>query len=189
MNRAKAKCDSRSSLPATAKHNVQTIAEVEHQWLGDRSTVERLGEAVARFFGTLRFILAHVIFFSAWFVLNAGQLSGIEPFDPYPFPFLGLIVGIEFIFLTTFVLMNQRHQARREEHWAHVNLQLSMLAEHEVTRNMQLLQRICTHLGLDGQEDDGESKELARTTPVTRLVSEVAQARGVDNPPEVPTDR
>ena len=127
------------ALSATAKKNVETIAKVEQQLVGRRTRMDRIGDAIARFFGTLRFIVAHALFITAWFVLNLGVVPGILPFDPYPFPFLGLIVGIEFIFLTTFVLMNQNLQSRREAQWAHLNLQLAMLAEHEVTKNMQML--------------------------------------------------
>src|SRR4051794_39559939 len=127
------------ALSTTAKKNVETIAQVDQQLVGRRTRMDRIGIAIAYFFGTLRFILAHALFFTGWFVLNGGLLAGVPPFDPYPFPFLGLIVGIEFICLTTFVLMNQNLQARREEQWAHLNLQLAMLAEHGVTKNMQML--------------------------------------------------
>src|SRR5262249_44953052 len=126
-------------LPSTAQKNIETIAQVEQQLLGRRSRVEHIGEAITYFFGSLRFIVAHMVFFAAWILVNRGVIPHLEPFDPYPFPLLALIVGIEFIFLTTFVLMNQKFHSRRQERWAHLNLQLSMLAEQEVTKNMQML--------------------------------------------------
>jgi uncharacterized membrane protein len=165
-------------LSPTAKKNVETIAQVEQQLVGRRTRMDRIGDAIARFFGTLRFIIAHALFFTGWFVLNLGLLPNTQPFDPYPFPFLGLIVGIEFIFLTTFVLMNQNLQSRREEQWAHLNLQLAMLAEHEVTKNMQMLHMICKHLGIEQPTGDNEVKELAQATPVTTLVEEIANKLG-----------
>src|SRR5476649_1312652 len=110
------------ALSPTAKKNVETIAKVEKQLVGRRTRMDRFGDAIASFFGTLRFVIAHVLFFTGWFMLNLGLFPGVQPFDPYPFPFLGLIVGIEFIFLTTFVLMNQNRQSRREEQWSHLNL-------------------------------------------------------------------
>ena len=114
------------ALSPTAKKNVETIAKVEQQLVGRRTRMDRIGDTIARFFGTLRFIMAHALFFTAWFAVNLGLIPNVQPFDPYPFPFLGLIVGIEFIFLTTCVLMNQSLQSRREEQWAHLNLQLAM---------------------------------------------------------------
>jgi uncharacterized membrane protein len=169
------------ALSATAKKNVETIAKVEQQLAGQRTRMDRIGDAIARFFGTLRFIIAHALFITGWFVLNLGILHGVQPFDPYPFPFLGLIVGIEFIFLTTFVLMNQSLQSRREAQWAHLNLQLAMLAEHEVTKNMQMLHMICKHLGLMEPTGDHEVKELTQATPVTILVEEIAEKLGETN--------
>ncbi len=166
------------ALSPTAKKNIETIAQVEQQFVGRRTRMDRFGYTVASFFGTLRFIVAHVLFITGWFVVNLGAIAEIRPFDPYPFPFLGLIIGIEFIFLTTFVLMNQRLQSRREEQWAHLNLQLAMLAEHEVTKNMQMLHLICSHLGLEQTTGDHEVKELAQATPVTELVEEIAQKLG-----------
>src|SRR5690348_5572917 len=114
---------SSASLSRTARKNIGIIAQAEQRLLGRRSRVERLGDAIARFFGSLIFILAHALFFITWIVLNLGVIAGVQPFDPYPFPFLGFVVSIEFIFLTTFVLMNQNLQSRRQEQWAHVTLQ------------------------------------------------------------------
>jgi uncharacterized membrane protein len=165
-------------LSPTAKKNVATIAHVEQKLFGKRSRIDRIGNGIAHFFGTFRFIMAHVVVFVGWFVVNGGLVPNVQPIDPYPFPFLGLIVSIEFIFLTTFVLMNQALQARRAEHWAHLNLQLAMLAEHEVTKNMQMLHRICRHLGLEQPTGDGEVKELKQATQVATLVDEIANKLG-----------
>jgi uncharacterized membrane protein len=169
------------TLSRTAKNNVEIIARVEQQLVGRRTRVDRIADAIARFFGTLSFIVAHALFFAGWFAVNLGLFPDAQPFDPYPFPFLGLIVGIEFIFLTTFVLMNQNLQSRREEQWSHLNLQLAMLAEHEVTKNMQMLHSICQHLGLKQPSGDREVKELVQTTAVTTLVDEIAQKLGESN--------
>lgn len=171
---------SSAPLPTTAKNNIDAIAQVEQQLLGRRTSVERIGDAIARFFGSLRFVVAHALFFTAWIGLNLNVVPGIVPFDPYPFPFLGFVVGIEFIFLTTFVLMNQNLQSRRQEQWAHLNLQLCMLTEHEVTKNMQMLHLICQHLGLEKPTQDQEVQELAQATPVAALVEGIEKARDLD---------
>src|SRR4051812_27618958 len=94
-------------LPATAVKNIEVIAQVEQKLLESRSRAERTGETVARFFGSFSFITAHMAVFLGWVLINAGVFPGITPFDPYPFAFLSLLVGVEFILLTTFVLMNQ----------------------------------------------------------------------------------
>jgi uncharacterized membrane protein len=166
-------------LPTTAKKNIEDIAQVEHQLHERRSRVERIGDRIARFFGSLWFIAAHVLFFAVWIVLNVRILPGVVAYDPYPFPFLGFIVGCEFIFLTTFVLINQNLQSRRQEKWGHLTLQVALLTEQEVTKTLQMLHMISQELGLEKVVADQESKDLAQTTPVTVLVEEIEKAREV----------
>ncbi len=170
---------SSAPLSDSAKKNVEAIAQVEQQLLGRRSRVEKIADWIAKFFGSLWFIAAHAVFFTVWIALNVGVLPGVVAFDLYPFPFLGFIVGIEFIFLTTFVLMNQNLQSKRQEQWGHLTLQVALLTEQEVTKNMQMLHMICQKLGLEKAGADQESKDLAQTTPVTALVEEIEKAREV----------
>ena len=170
---------SSTPLSTTAKDNIAAIAQVEQELHGRRSSVEKIGDWIARFFGSLWFIAAHVVFLAVWIVLNVRMLHNVSAFDPYPFPFLSLVVGIEFIFLTTFVLMNQNLQSKRQEHWGHLNLQVCLLAEQEVTKNMQMLHLICQRLELQTPAADQEVKDMAQTTPVTALVEEIEKAREV----------
>ena len=167
-------------LHPTAKRNVEIIAQVEQQLLRQRSTVERIGEAVAWYFGSLYFVGAHVLFITGWVLWNIGLIPGVQPFDAYPFGLLSFVVGIEFILLTTFVLMNQKHQMRRTEQWGHLDLQLSMLTEQEVTKNMQMLHLICNHLGLKEPGQDQELAEMTQATQVTALVNEIVKVRDTE---------
>ena len=168
------------SVAATAKRNVETIAQLEQQLVAQQSRTERWGGGVARFFGSIRFVVAQVFFVAAWIVLNAERIAWLQPFDPYPFPFLSLIVGIEFIFLTTGVLVNQKHQIRRTEQWSHLHLQLSMLTEQEVTENMKMLRMICQKLELEMLTRDQDVSELSQNTEIAALVDEIEKAREHD---------
>jgi uncharacterized membrane protein len=171
---------SQPAVAATAKKNVEMIAQLEQQVLAQRSTTERLGAAVAGFVGSLYSMVAHGLFLAIWIGWNAEGVPAVRRFDPYPFPFLSLIVGIEFIFLTTFVLMNQKHQMRRAEQWSHLHLQLSMLTEQEVTKNMQILHTICQELGVDKPSRDQEVSELSQNTAIAALAEEIEKARDSD---------
>ncbi len=168
---------STTPLSSTAKRNIEAIAQVEQALHARRSPVEKIGDWIARFFGSLWFIAAHVVFLAVWLSLNMQVLPDRPAFDPYPFPFLGLVVGIEFIFLTTFVLMNQNLQSRRQEHWGHLTLQICLLSEQENTRNLQMLQQICTNMGLQKSTGDSELRDMSQTTQVTALVEEIERAR------------
>lgn len=179
---------SSSPLSTTAKKNIETIAHVEQQMHGRRSRVETIGDWIAGFFGSLWFIVAHAVFLTIWIVLNVNRLPGVSPFDPYPFPFLGFVIGIEFIFLTAFVLMNQNLQSKRQEHWGHLNLQVCLLTEQEVTKNLQMLQSICQLLKLHKLHSDQEAQDMAHATQVATLVEEIEKAREVTEPSGEPAD-
>jgi uncharacterized membrane protein len=168
---------SQPSVVATAKRNVETIAQLEQQLVAHQSRTERWGAGVASFFGSARFIVAQVVFVVAWIVLNSVKTAWLRAFDPYPFPFLSLIVGMEFIFLTTFVLINQKHQMRRAEQWSHLHLQLSMLTEQEVTKNIRMLHEISQKLGGVRPTRDEEASELSQNTEITALVDEIERVR------------
>ncbi|MDX1930588.1 MAG: DUF1003 domain-containing protein [Pirellulaceae bacterium] len=94
---AKAKHDQAAApLLTTAKKNIQAIARVEHELHVSRSRVERIGDGITHFFGSLRFIAAHALVLAAWIVLNSQELIYLAPFDPYPFPLLSFIFSVEF---------------------------------------------------------------------------------------------
>jgi uncharacterized membrane protein len=117
------------------------------------------------------------LFVTAWVAVNTGMIAGVPRFDPSPFPLLSLIVGVEFIFLTTFVLVNQKHQMRRAEQWSHLHLQISMLTEQEVTKSMQMLRSMCEELALEKLSGDAEMSELAENTAISALANEIELSR------------
>lgn len=176
----------RRSLSTTVKKNINAVAQVEQALSGRRSAAERFGEGVAQFFGSLLFIAAHILLFTGWIVINLHPFAGIRPFDPFPFGLLALVVGIEFILLTTFVLLNQKHQMRRTEQWQHLQLQLSMLTEQEVTKTLEMVSLACRRLGLDALSRDHDLEDLTQPTSVADVANEIERARDVTEMCEQP---
>jgi uncharacterized membrane protein len=173
----------RRPVPAAIRRNIESITQLEQAFEQQRTTVDVISDVVTRFTGSIRFILAHAVVFTAWILLNTLVLPESDRFDPYPFGFLGLVVSLEAIFLSTFVLMSQNRQNRMADQWAHVDLQVSLLAEQETTKMLQMLQRIYDYLGLEKEaRHDRELKELAEATQVERLVEELAKARDPEKP-------
>lgn len=171
---------SSAPLPSTAQKNVEAIAQLEQQLHSRRSRVVKVGDRIAQFFGSLGFVAAHAVAIAAWVAVNVHAVPGVRAFDPYPFAFLGFLVGVEFIFLTTFVLINQNQQAKRLEQWGHLTLQVCLLTEQEATRTLQMLHQICHKLGIHDAATDQESRDMAKATPVHELVAEIEKAREVD---------
>jgi uncharacterized membrane protein len=151
------------------------VAELEQQLAERRSPLDRVSDTITNFTGSLRFIIAHLLFFAVWFTFNTLWLVGWLRFDPYPFVFLNLLLAVEAVLLGTFILMSQSRQNRRDDLWLHVLLQLSMLNEQETTKTLQMLQRICQHLGLKDAAGDKELQQLIQTTQVQALAAEIEQ--------------
>jgi uncharacterized membrane protein len=135
---------SRGTHPAAK--NVRTIAELERTALHDRSAADQVGDAIARTTGSAPFVVVHVAWFGSWVLVNTGRIPGFTPFDPFPFSFLTLVVSLEAIFLSVFVLMSQNRMTRLAEKRAHLDLQIDLLAEQELTALLELQRAVCHKL-------------------------------------------
>lgn len=158
-----------------AAENIATIAKLEQQHLEERTPVERIGDAIGGFAGSMTFVVLHVVIFTLWFVINTGLLPPIPVFDPYPFIFLSMAVSVEAVLLSTFVLMKQNRMAQRADRRNELNLQVDLLSEKETTRNLQLLRLICQHLGIPNAGEDPETKALSEDTAVEDLARELKE--------------
>jgi uncharacterized membrane protein len=101
--------------------------------------------------------------------VNSGKISGVKPFDPYPFSLLGVIVAVEAVILSSFILMRQNRMMRRGERRDHLNLQVDLLAEKEITTVLQMVRAICAQMGLQNIAADRDIRELSQTTSIESL--------------------
>ena len=162
------------SASATVRENIQTVAHLEQEFEDRRGPVDRLADLIGDFSGSMSFVLVHVIWFVAWFVINTGVLRiGVPRFDPYPFILLAMIVSVEGVLLSTFVLMKQNRMQKKSDTRDHLNLQIDLLAEKEVTKSLQLLRAICRKLAIDEDGLDMELDEMAAVTSVDLLAERV----------------
>jgi len=153
--------------PAEEPHVAESIEEVSALEGKDSASVsvsERIASAVTLFFGSMTFVWVHAVWFSVWTV---ASLLGLG-FAEYPFPLLTMIVSLEAIFLSTFVLISQNRQALRADRRAKVDLQVNLIAEREITEIVRLITEIHDHLGI---EDLAESRasSMIHKTDVSRL--------------------
>lgn len=163
-------------LSAVAKANIEAVAEMEREHLRRRSRTEALSDAVARYSGSFTFFTVNAVLFGGWVFVNVGGVPGLQPFDPYPFTFLTLMVSLEAIFLSIFVLANQNRMAQQADHWAHLNLQVDLLSEQETTKTLRMLQAIADHLGVKREAHDAEAERLAEQTKAKTLMRELKQS-------------
>lgn len=131
----------------------------------------RVADAITAFSGRMLFVYVHIAWFGAWIVLNSG-LMGLRPFDPFPYELLTMIVSLEAIFLSTFVLISQNRSNQNSDHRADLNVQVSLLAEHEITRVLQMLDAIQAKLGVEG-DSESDLADLETDTRPEDVLAEI----------------
>ncbi len=167
---------SREPTPASTRHveeNIESVANLERSFEEAKTLPDRIGDAVGSFAGSLLFVSLHGAWFAAWLLINMGYLPGVRAFDPYPFAFLSTIVSVEAVLLSSFVLMKQNQAQRRSDHRDHLNLQIGLLSEKEITKTLQLLSEVARKLKVDEEHLDEELQEMAEHTSVDMLAERI----------------
>lgn len=159
----------------SAQQNIEAIARLEQEAIETRSPGERLSDVFTRFMGSMPFVVLHLIGLAIWFSWNLGAF-GLEPFDPFPFGILTLIVSTEGVILAIFVLISQNRMSRLANQRAHLNLQISLLAEQETTKILQRLKTIADHLHIRETERDEEIERLSQSTHLEVLAEELKRS-------------
>jgi uncharacterized membrane protein len=159
--------------PTAVVSNIKTVAAMEQALLERRSLVDRVADLIGSFSGSMTFVGLHVAWLVSWFLINTGHIPGVPRFDPYPFILLAMIVSVEGVLLSTFVLMKQNRMQKRIDVRDQLNLQIDLLAEKEITKSLQLLRAICKALKVDDSALDSELGEMANTTSVDVVARQV----------------
>ena len=154
---------------STHESHIDSIVKQEEEALERRSHSERLADAVGGFAGSPLFVVLHLLFLIAWSLVNSGRIQEARPFDPYPFSLLGVIVAVEAVILSSFILMRQNWMLRRGERRDHLNLQIDLLAEKEITKLFQMVQAMCGRMGLQKIASDREIRELSQPTSIESI--------------------
>jgi CRP/FNR family transcriptional regulator, cyclic AMP receptor protein len=113
-------------LRHTATRNVNE--EMEDK----RTTIQKAADWIADFSGSIPFLLLHILVFAVWILLNVGLIPILPSFDPFPFGLLTMIVSLEAIVLSVFVLLSQNRQAAKERIRADIEYDVNLKAELEV---------------------------------------------------------
>jgi uncharacterized membrane protein len=119
---------------------------IKAQYAAHRSPLERFVDRLNLVAGSTPFLVAHFLWFAGWILWNTGVLR-LKPFDPYPFGLLTMVVSLEAIFLSIFVLMAQQRESAIAELREELGLQVSVRVEQEVTKTLQLVAGLYTRMG------------------------------------------
>jgi uncharacterized membrane protein len=173
----------RGPAQRTTVENIEQIIRLEEEDEKRISPTERIAETIGSFAGTIQFILLQLVFVTAWILANTGLIGGMEAFDPYPFSLLSMLLSLEAVLLTAFVLIRQNRMSMRADHRSHLDLQINLLSEQEVTKVLQVLQRMSHHLGIKDAIDP-ETKELAQETEVDNVQRDLRASLKEKDPDE-----
>ncbi len=157
------------ATPRVAQENIEQIVRLEQEAEERRSTSEKIADAIAGFVGSMRFVYLHMLWFLIWLPINLGWIPFIKAFDPYPFALLCMIVSLEGVVLSTFVLIKQNRMSQRADNRSHLDLQVNLLGEKETTKVIQMLERMSRKMGIDQDVIDPEVTELGQVTAVENL--------------------
>jgi len=178
-----------ADLRAAERRRPRTVANrafgaLKAQHAAERSRLEVAADALNNVASSTPFLVAHVFWFGGWILLNT-RVFGNEPWDPYPFGFLTLVVSLEAIFLSIFVLMAQKRESAIAELREELALQVNMRMEEEVTKTLQLVAGLYTRLGHVIAEDE-ELGDMLQPLDVSRieqdLLEEIRVATTVQGP-------
>src|SRR3712207_429379 len=161
-------------LSPVLERNIRALEQRRRREEAEASAEERVAGAITRFTGSMRFVYLHLALFGLWIVANLGWIPGVPAWDP-SFVVLAMAASVEAIFLSTFVLISQNRMSAAADKRADLDLQVSLLAEHEVTRLVTLASGIADRLGVRTGAD-AELGEIAQDVAPEAVLDEIEAA-------------
>lgn len=145
------------SLNSALERNIHALERRRRVDAEEAPLEGRFAEAITRFMGSMPFVYLSLVLVGLWVAANLGWIPGAARFDP-DFVILAMVASVAAIFLSAFVLISQNRMATAADRRAELDLQISLLVEHEVTRVVALVSAIAGKLGVDQGEDVEELK-------------------------------
>jgi uncharacterized membrane protein len=161
--------DRRSLRRSNRAHSVFKAVKAEHS--GDSTPMQMMADTLTNFASSTGFFVFHVFAFSGWLLWNSPLLP-TPKFDPFPYGLLTMIVSLEAIFLSLFVLMSQGRESRIAELREELTLQVNLRIEEEVTKTLHLVAGLYTRMG-HTLGNDPELREMLQPLDPKKLEQEV----------------
>ena len=146
---------------------------IKAEHASNRSAMEVLADRMIGVASATPFLIIHAFIFMAWIYWNL-PISGLPKFDPYPYGMLTLVVSLEAIFLSIFVLMTQSRESRIGELREELTLQVNLRIEEEMTKTLHLVAGLYARLGLK-MADDPELRAMLEPLDPKRMERELVE--------------
>jgi uncharacterized membrane protein len=151
----------------------RAFGAIKAQHAAHRTLLQEIADKLNNIASSSWFLALHGVWFAGWILWNVGWL-GFAPFDPFPFGLLTMVVSLEAIFLSIFVLMAQKRESAIAELREELMLQVNLRMEEEVTKTLQLVAGLYTRLGHVVAEDD-ELGDMLRPLDVITIEREISE--------------
>lgn len=159
--------DASGNMAHVVERNIRALLERKQETADARQTQEKVADAITRFAGSMAYVYIHLAVYGLWVLWNLGWL-GLKPFDP-SFVVLAMIASVEAIFLSTFVLISQNRMSVQADKRAELDLQVSLLAEHEITELIKMVRAIGEKLEVP-ESRNPEIDELAKNVAPEKVL-------------------
>ena len=160
-------------LGSVLEHNIRALQERRAREEAAANFQERIAAKITRFTGSMGFVYVHLAVFGLWIAVNVGIVPGIQEFDP-SLVILAMAASVEAIFLSTFVLISQNRMAAAADKRAELDLQISLLAEHETTKLVALVSAIAERMDIRTAVDS-EVQELTQDVAPELVLDEIEE--------------
>jgi len=158
-----------------ARH--QVVQSIKAHLSKQQTFSERIADFMVSWFGSVSFLWFNAIVFIAWIVWNSGMIPDFLPIDPFPYVFLTMVVSLEAIFLSIFVLMSQKRESRISELREEIDIQINMIAEQEITKVIHLVAYLMKHLNVP-YDKDPELKRMMQPLNMEEIRGELERQLG-----------
>jgi uncharacterized membrane protein len=154
-------------MSQVVERNIEALIRHRKEQEAKKTREERIADNVTRFTGSMLFVYIHLFLFGTWIIWNLGWL-GMKPFDP-SFVVLAMFASVEAIFLSTFVLISQNRMNIQADKRAELDLQISLLTEHEVTKLITMVAAIAKKMNIE-EANDAEIEELSKDVHPEKVI-------------------
>ena len=158
----------KNPIRSEARVSAQMIKSLKSKSDARRSFSERIADRLTSSLGSMPFLIANVMLLVVWVVVNLGIIPGVQPFDPYPFGLLTMIVSLAGVLLAILVLISQKRASQLADLRAEIDLQVDMLTEKELTKLLQMMRLLIEKNGIDISQDK-DLQEMLQPTDVNRI--------------------
>ena len=163
--------DPHPEMTRIVDRNIEALLARRREEENRKPMSHQIADRITAFSGSMPFVYVHLVIFGLWIVINVGWIPFVPRFDP-SFVILAMAASVEAIFLSTFVLITQNRMAAMANKRADLDLQISLLAEHEITRLITLTTAIAERLRVDASRNP-ELSELAKDVQPEEVLQQI----------------